>query len=54
MRTLLPLSGPPLRHVILWIALGLLLATVFHGYWRLFCVVLVGVIAWFVVMQPKE
>lgn len=45
------LSLPAIRQVPLWIALGLLLASLLHGYWLLSCILLVGVIMLFVLLQ---
>lgn len=35
----------------LWIMLGVLLGTGLHGYWLLFCVLLVAVVAVFILVQ---
>jgi hypothetical protein len=51
MRQLFPPHIPPLRQIALWVLCGVLLGTALHGYWLLFCVLCIAVVALFVVLQ---
>jgi hypothetical protein len=54
MPSLPPHTRPSWRHVTLWITLGLLLGALFHGYWRLACILFVGNVALFVLLQMRS
>ena len=54
MKPLLFPSAPPWRQIALWVAIGLLLASVMQGYWLISCIVLVGVIALLIVLQSQS